>query len=440
MSDIHITRELLRAFSRGELPVRTLIQLGLDHLRALCPLCREEVDAWWREQRQPGSYEQAFASLQAVLEHQAPRIEAAQRRAKTDLAELKELPSEDRLAKIERARTRFRGVAMMELLLRESRACLPADASASYHYAELARAVAQRSPHEEGIMEQWALAAALKANARRVQGDRREAGNLFAHARSIQRRYDVADPLVTAELDGLEASLRKDERRFDEAARLLQRAELTLGVLGDRRRVARVLLQLGEVYRDRGEPERAWEAASRALSELDPEQEPRLYLTARHNLAHYLCDAGRYEEAREALAANHRLYEGFTDSWTRLRVRWLEGKIARGLGEEEGAEEAFRAVRDGFLAEGNGYDAALASLDLALLYLDQGRTGEVQRLAGEMVPIFEAQDVHREAVAALMLFRRAAEAEALTRELVEKVLEYLEQSRRDPALRFEEPS
>ena len=48
------------------------------------------------------------------------------------------------------------------------------------------------------------------------------------------------------------------------------------------------------------------------------------------------------------------------------------------------------------------YDAAIVSMDLALLYLRQRRTAELKTLAKEMLPIFRSQDVHREAVAALV--------------------------------------
>ncbi len=42
------------------------------------------------------------------------------------------------------------------------------------------------------------------------------------------------------------------------------------------------------------------------------------------------------------------------------------------------------------MSEGIGYDAALVSLDLALLYLRQNRTAAVKELAEEMREIFAA--------------------------------------------------
>jgi hypothetical protein len=44
--------------------------------------------------------------------------------------------------------------------------------------------------------------------------------------------------------------------------------------------------------------------------------------------------------------------------------------------------------------------------------------------------------VHREAVAALLLFQEAARREALTAELVEEMIVYLKRARGNPAMRF----
>jgi hypothetical protein len=72
-----------------------------------------------------------------------------------------------------------------------------------------------------------------------------------------------------------------------------------------------------------------------------------------------------------------------------------------------------------------------------VLYLEEGRTAEVRALAAEMAWIFEAQGVHREALAALALFRRAARAERASVEQARRLLSYLVRARQDRELRFE---
>ena len=100
------------------------------------------------------------------------------------------------------------------------------------------------------------------------------------------------------------------------------------------------------------------------------------------------------------------------------------------------AQEALTQVKADFTARGLAYDAALASLELAALYLEDERTAEVRDLAREMAPIFQAQGVHREALAALRLFRQAAEREAVTLEMARRLVDYLERARHDPEMRF----
>jgi hypothetical protein len=177
-----------------------------------------------------------------------------------------------------------------------------------------------------------------------------------------------------------------------------------------------------------------------AVKKLPPDAEPRLYLCGRHNLGFYLTEAGEYTQAADLLAQDEDLYRQFPDAWTQLRRSWLRARIAAGLGDRATAETTFRTVRDGFLAQGIGYDAAMVSLELAGLFLRQGRTADVKRLAEEMIPIFEAQDVHREAAAALLLFQEAARQEAVTATMLRELTDYLRNARNDPSLRFREPS
>ncbi|HEX2644390.1 MAG TPA: hypothetical protein VHU81_15445, partial [Thermoanaerobaculia bacterium] len=94
------------------------------------------------------------------------------------------------------------------------------------------------------------------------------------------------------------------------------------------------------------------------------------------------------------------------------------------------AERLFLAVREEFLIHRQGYDAAMVSLDLALVYLEQGRTGELLRLAEEMHALFTAEEVHREALAALLVFEEAARKEQITAEAIRKLAMLLKTQRR----------
>jgi hypothetical protein len=137
-------------------------------------------------------------------------------------------------------------------------------------------------------------------------------------------------------------------------------------------------------------------------------------------LAFYLVSDGRLDEAADQLEVDEPLYRFFPEPWAQLRLLWLQGDIAIGKGDHAAAERAYLETREGFIVQRMSYDAAMVSLDLAILYLQIGRLADVQQLAEEMIPIFQAQDVDREALAALRLFQEAARRQELT---VEKVRE-----------------
>jgi hypothetical protein len=140
--------------------------------------------------------------------------------------------------------------------------------------------------------------------------------------------------------------------------------------------------------------------------------------------------AERYAEAQEILPEVRDLFRETAQPLDLVRLRWAEGLIDLGFGRLGPAEAAFREVQKEFLERHMGYDAALVSLDLARLYAQEGCVADLKRLAAELMPIFESQDVHREAIVALLMFQRACEEERLTVELVREVSTYLRRERR----------
>lgn len=278
-----------------------------------------------------------------------------------------------------------------------------------------------------------ALARGQLGNALRVASDLRAAEEAFETAFEEADR-GTGDLLVRARLLSLVASLRSDQSRFDEAVELTHRAARLYRRLGDDHRVGRTLLKQATFHAHRGDLESACTGLTGALQRIDESAEPRLALTAHHNLASYLDRLGRSAEAAEQLAAAKALSTAPLDQ---LRQRWLRGRIDLHRGAQAAGERTLWEVREAFLEQGIGYDAALVSLELAALYAEQGRRAELRRLADEMVPVFAARDVHRRAEEALRLCCEAARQETVEVELVRRVARYLEQARNRPDLRFD---
>ena len=120
-----------------------------------------------------------------------------------------------------------------------------------------------------------------------------------------------------------------------------------------------------------------------------------------------------------------------------IKVLWLEASCAAQLDRGAEALVKLEQVRRALEVKKKPYDAALASLDIALLYRNEARFAEIETLADEMLVIFSAQKVHREAIAAVILFKEAAKKKEVTSELVRRLQSYLKEARNDPQLRFE---
>ena len=194
----------------------------------------------------------------------------------------------------------------------------------------------------------------------------------------------------------------------------------------------RALIMKSHILADRGEPEAAITALREAEELVDPGRDPRLSYCLRHNLLDNLGQAGRYAEAEALLPEVRACCQDAGTNLDAVRLRWSEGRITAGLGRIEEARRIFEETRREFTARNMSYDAALATLELAALYIKEGRTSEVRNLAQEMIEIFRAQDVHREALAALAVFHSAAVLETATVELTRETASRLEKERRHP--------
>src|SRR6185295_9366036 len=170
---------------------------------------------------------------------------------------------------------------------------------------------------------------------------------------------------------------------------------------------------------------------------IDAQSKPRELFALRYNFAINLVHLKKYGEAEGLVPEVRRLVARLGTSLDALRVRWLEGKVAAGLGRWDEALAAFSQVRAELKERGIAFDTALVTLELARVHLELGHTGEVKTLARQMIAIFESQGGHREALEALRLFCRAAEQERVTVELVRRLIAYLHRARHDPKLRFE---
>jgi tetratricopeptide (TPR) repeat protein len=431
----HLTRQLLLAARRGHLPAPYYMELLLERLASACPACREVIESIEEDEIPPAAYRAPVArALGKIPVHPALEGYEAQRRAAPALFDqLAPLAAAQRLLLIRNAPERFGNLALGERALDAARACLPQDLPGSLAWAEAVEAIAGAylAPYPAHL----ARAVALQANAHRALGDFARARTLFRRAQQLLDDHDVFELEVGAELNSLLASLHIDLGEWEEATHHLESAIALYQILGDTQALARTFMQLGNLQAHLGDPAAATQADRAACNLLDPETDTRLYLAARLNYAFHLQDLGESARARDVLAYERELFEASSDPLIATRVTWLLARLDVELGDPAEGERRYRELRDRFAAQEHGFHAALVCVELASLYLQQGRLAEVEEAAGQAVELFQAHALHQDALASLLLLRQAARARTLTLDALRRGATYLRRAQHEPKTR-----
>jgi tetratricopeptide (TPR) repeat protein len=304
------------------------------------------------------------------------------------------------------------GAPAVDRLLERSFALRHTDPAEMIRLAQSARKLVANIPeHRYGskvLVDLRARVWAELGNAFRVADDLDAAEEALTTATrwALNGTFDLR---LRARIGDLSASLLSDQRRFSEAVELLDSVRRTYRRLGEDHLAARALIKTGIFtgYDDR--PEEAVVRLGQGLSELEPWADRPLERAAFQSILWNLADAGYLREARSGLRGRRRFCGRDRSPLNRLRFHWLEGKVAFGLGDLGQAETSFHVARLGFRKHRQFYDAALVSLDLALLYVRQGRRIETRRLAEEMIATFRSLGIARETLASLALLRKSCD-------------------------------
>lgn len=451
----HIDPELLHAALVGEVPVKTVMRQLLAHMTEMCPDCaatvRElrravargeiEVDPLPATETRPATqaggradgrpdprYVGAFESIQEEAGAWAIRLRRERRRAGEDVAELLRLPPESRAGRIERARSRYRSRAVADLLLVESRRLIDERPAESRNLAGLVDLVLLWTPGAFG--QDWARelsvrAAAWVANAYVMEHDLRAAERAFADVR-VRMARELVGEAVHAAVASLEASLRIEQSRFDEARRLLDRAAAFYRAAGRWTLLARVLSKRAVLEDALGDSMAAAAAHRQAIAVLQDDGDSELLRASILGLAFVLLGDDRAREA-EAVLQDHA--RALTDVWQSPAIQVLRGRISFAEGRDVEAEELFLAARAESMRSGDAVNAAVASLDLALLYLARGQFVEVRRMARLMGSIVDSVGLDSRVLGVVTRFRRAVEQGTVTEEAIRACRRQLEVGR-----------
>lgn len=319
-----------------------------------------------------------------------------------------------------------------------------------YLLVEKSREIGRRHP-EQGVQTADLAIASLESLVRR-NGDEKQFASLkalgwtrLAHARGLtgdlrgaETGFDEAErfleaggrrPAVEAEVLAYKASLRRDQRRFLEARELLEKAH-DLCPESEIDLMTKILLIQASVRFEESNPSAAIPFLEQALPLTGKSDDVVLRLAVYHNLVATYSEAGWFKKAVKLLPVAKQLSEDYGTGYNKIRFTWLEGLVARGLGELEKAEDALVGARDAFSEMGDGFNTALVSLDLADLYSRQARAGDLVTLCRSMAPLSGMLQNHNEAIVALQMFQSAAEEQSVTSMVVEKARKALLRSQK----------
>lgn len=389
---------------------------------------RAETTEW------DGRYEEAFDRALAFATAEERRIALEKLRGWAQWAFLEPMPPEERLALVE-SEPSYHTFGLYDRLLEASRHAIRIEPAEAVDIVGLAVAVANRlSPERigrQGVADFRAAAQGELGNAKRRATDFPGARQAFNEAWRILEQEGSNDPVERARLLSLEASYLDNLGEFETAETVLEEALRLYRQLDDTHLQGRTLFQMGDTI-GHIDPLRGLTHIRKALPLLDAKREPRIELCAWHDCAWYLNDSGSPNEALAVLEQARPLYAQFPDSYTQLRLHWLEGRIAANLGDLAEAESVFQQLWEEFRVRDLHHELVLLSIDLAEVLVKKGETNRAAELVEECYPILESWGLHRYALAAWLFFQQAL-AEHQVGDVFRKVRAYYRRHWAQPA-------
>jgi tetratricopeptide (TPR) repeat protein len=328
------------------------------------------------EETQEDLYAAAFTPIE-----DSEVVEAARKRrrdAEGLLGELLSLPLKARANLV--TRKRFRSVDLLDLLVELSHSSQPANPAQAQGLAEMASRLAavlgDEDPEAAALVPR---AFCLDANALRLQHDLSGAEARLAKAAPFLACVDER-----AFYSRTAALVRWEEGRTEEAMALLGHA-LRLYQLEGPQEEAEVCVGLtGLLLFEENQIPEALPRLHRAWRKVERERRPPLALRIGMALAISLALARQPDRARQVRQEAWKLYSKVPDTREMLRIYGYEGRLLGLLGEFTEAEQVLGSVRRKLLEESSYGEAALASLDLAMVLAEARRVEDIVRLSEDL--------------------------------------------------------
>jgi tetratricopeptide (TPR) repeat protein len=307
---------------------------------------------------------------------------------------------------------RYQSIELLEALIQRSFALRFSDYDEMLKDAQLAVCLAQHldeSPARrnsvqgaEAKIRSWCY----YANALRILGRHDEAATAFEQTMVLLRDGKSRRELEAEVFDHM-ASLRMNERHFDEANELLERAAASYRDSKNRENLGRVLLKasLNLMYASR--PAQALGILLEATPLINAQADPSLAIAAITVAVRCYLDENQPDQALGVFLLGRDLFQAQSEPLILMKVSWTEAMVLMAHGHLEAARTLLEQIRNDYIKRALHYYSALASLDLALVLTQMGRFGEVRALISQSLPVFQALRVQRELLASIIMLTQA---------------------------------
>ncbi|HEV2853265.1 MAG TPA: hypothetical protein VHC97_10720 [Thermoanaerobaculia bacterium] len=277
-------------------------------------------------------------------------------------------------------------------LLREGFSFRYSDAKALLNASELALdIVTRRSSAEPIALDLEGYCRAHIGNAHRILGHLREARQELNAARDLLER-GAGRISFLAELYRFQASLEETVRDFAAAEEALNKAEQLHAVLGDTQGIATCCVKRAIVFIYSDRPQDAFLTVVGAIPAIESEE---LLRFAYETAIRALVDAGDFCFASRVLELSRDLFAGGGDLF-KLKVLWLEGQVT-------GDRRFLKEARKGYSKRAMFLEAALISLEEAVMAVREGELREARALLDIAGPVLATLGIVEDSLAALLL-------------------------------------
>ena len=400
----HFTAETVRRFVKGEIPSQER-NGAVRHLLARCPHCaRLARSAGAGAEGGKRMLDSILDRLEARQREITERIQRERSLAARQWASLQKRSRAQRPALIE-ANPQMHTWGLYDTLLESARRTTSRNPKRASEVAGLALAVAMsldKDTYGENLIADYKTAAmAVRGNCKRVAGDF-EGARADLEAAWQLLEAGTGDALERAHVLMLGGSWNIDLGFLEKAETLLEKAIRIYRRAADNSGAGRTMIVQARAIASH-DTERAILVLEEASGYIDALQEPRTELCRRHNLAWYLTEAGRPLEAARVLRDSRALYRKFRDPEIQFQLRWLEGRIHRGLGNLSKAEKLLERAATDCLERGLVQEYLFCGLELATLLSECGDRKRALQICSSLYRLFPFWGMHREWMAAFLL-------------------------------------